>query len=166
MPRKYTHKTSIEERFWSKVAITADDNQCWLWLAGKTDNRYGHFWYNSKVDKAHRVAWMLPDYVLPDGMEVCHSCDNPSCVNPKHLFLGTHQDNVDDMNLKGRGYKFKLYQNENHSNHKLTDVQVIEIRKQYALGGISMEKLGFEYSVSASQICVIVNHKQRKTIQS
>lgn len=88
------------ERFHSKYK-EAVDTGCWVW---KTDcvHGYGSFWLQGKVYRAHRASYMLFSGVIPLGMNVLHTCDNPSCVNPQHLFLGTQQDNMTDKRLKGR----------------------------------------------------------------
>lgn len=142
--------------FWSKVAITADDNQCWLWLGGLNEDYYGLITWNNKVMIASRVAWMYPDYVIPDGMFVCHSCDNPRCCNPKHLFIGTHQDNMTDMARKGR-----MPKGSKHHKSKLTELEVEEMRRLHKLG-IKGVELAHKYNVSISAISRIVNHKVRK----
>ena len=90
----------IARRFWAKVEKT---DGCWLWRAATGANgRYGRFGIGSKVLLAHRVAWTLAHGELPDAARVLHRCDNPLCVNPAHLFLGTQGDNLRDMTSKGR----------------------------------------------------------------
>lgn len=96
----------FQKRFWSKVDKSAGDDACWLWTASTT-HRYGQIatYQNGKrkITQAHRIAWVFSNRTdIPDGMFICHHCDNPTCVNPKHLFIGTVQDNVDDMLRKGR----------------------------------------------------------------
>lgn len=88
-------------RFWSKVQIS---ESCWLWMKGKNRACYGQFSISGKKYRANRLAYMLTQGNIPPGYQVCHMCDNPSCVNPSHLFLGTHQDNIDDKMKKGRHY--------------------------------------------------------------
>lgn len=89
---------TIEERFWSKVEIVGE-NDCWLWQAGKHRQGYGMFQFGGKMIPAHRVAYALA-VAEPKESFVCHKCDNPPCCNPRHLFLGSH---LDDMASKGRG---------------------------------------------------------------
>jgi hypothetical protein len=92
---------SVEERFWSKVNIPSL-YACWEWTASKQRRGYGRFKLNSKPEKAHRIAWSLVNGKIPEGMCILHKCDNPPCVNPLHLFLGTHADNMKDMRQKNR----------------------------------------------------------------
>lgn len=90
----------IEERFWTRVDRAAGEGSCWEWLSEK-DNRSGYGTFN-KV-RAHRLAYYLATGIDPGRLFVCHHCDNPPCVRPSHLFLGTAADNHDDMKKKGRG---------------------------------------------------------------
>jgi hypothetical protein len=91
-----------EERFYQKVEQPPYSAACWIWLAAKSPQGYGHFFFNGRVDKAHRASWEIHNGAIPDDLMVLHKCDNPRCVNPEHLFLGTHQDNADDKMRKGR----------------------------------------------------------------
>lgn len=116
-------------RFWSKVAMT--QHGCWLWQATTMIDGYGQFGVDGRVELAHRVAYELLAGPIPDGLYVCHRCDTPSCVRPSHLFLGTPQDNVDDMHAKGRATKAA---GERSGNARLTDDQVVEIRTRRADG--------------------------------
>jgi hypothetical protein len=93
--------SAIRTKFLSKIS-KSDETGCWEWTAGKTGKGYGAFSINGKNRPAHRVSYELFKEPIPDGLFICHRCDNPGCVNPGHLFLGTHQDNMDDRSAKGR----------------------------------------------------------------
>ncbi len=88
-----------EERFWVKVTRTTG---CWEWQGTIGSKGYGFFKLNRKNQYAHRISYELAYGPIPKGKLVCHRCDNPRCVKPKHLFLGTHKDNLQDMVNKGR----------------------------------------------------------------
>lgn len=140
-------KISVEERFWNSVQKT---ETCWLWTAGKDSDEYG--WLYAGQDpiskksfslSAHRYSYELHYGPIPEGMFVCHTCDNPSCVNPAHLFLGTPQDNSLDRNSKGR-HEYGV----NHWKSKLTEDQVREIRSS----NLGLSELGRKYGVSPQAI--------------
>ena len=95
------------KRFWDKVKIAGPD-ECWEWLSSKKPFGHGDFYFNKKTVLAHRMVWLLINGEIPDGMCVCHKCDNPSCVNINHLFLATKIDNNRDMFNKKRNYHVKI----------------------------------------------------------
>lgn len=90
---------SLEQRFWNKVQKT---DGCWIWTGYRNKAGYGMFMMPDRVHLAHRVAWMFAYGAIPEGMQVCHHCDNPACVRPDMLFLGTNADNQRDSVRKGR----------------------------------------------------------------
>ena len=153
--------TESIERFWSKVDKKSED-ECWEWLASLTTNGYGDIRIKNKNYRAHRVSWVLHNGQIPEhdswhGYCVCHTCDNPSCVNPSHLFLGTNKDNVNDrINKKRKGAPGA--RGENSGCHKLTEKEVIEIRAKYIPFEYSLYKLAKEYGVGVSTIHNVVTH--------
>ena len=106
--------TQLKERFWSKVDIKGKDN-CWNWKASTSDG-YGRFGIDRVIKLAHRVSWILTNGPIPEGKLVLHNCDNKLCVNPNHLYIGTHLDNMSDVHKRnpiGPGMaKAKLYEGE------------------------------------------------------
>lgn len=95
------HERSKLDRFWEKVDRSGD---CWTWIpTARSGFGYGKFAINRTMINAHRASWILNFGEIPDGRFVLHKCDNPPCVRPDHLFLGTHTDNMRDMLSKGRG---------------------------------------------------------------
>lgn len=143
----------LVERFWQKVDV-AGENECWEWTASKR-NGYGQIWLGGDVLYAHRLSWELCHGEIPDGLDVCHHCDSQGCVNPAHLFLGTAADNQADMAAKGRAAK-----GEGNGQSKLTEGQVIEIRRRYAAGGVCQRQLGEEYGVHRHSIGKIVRFER------
>jgi hypothetical protein len=94
----------LHQRFWAKVRVT---RTCWLWCGAKHEDGYGFIGVFGRgwTKQSHRVAWWLSKGAIPDGLSVLHNCpggDNPACVNPDHLWLGTHTDNMRDASRKGR----------------------------------------------------------------
>ena len=142
---------SLKERFAERFARGAPD-ACWLWTAGKRRG-YGSIRDGGRMRQAHRVAWELAHGPIPDGLCVCHKCDNPPCVNPAHLFLGTKQDNNRDRARKGRQGWIK---GESNGRARLTEDDVREIRALIELGKHSQREIGQEYGVSRTLIGRIV----------
>jgi len=153
----------IAQRFWPKVDVRGPD-ECWPWKAFRMPAGYGQVGGELKPDGTrrmeytHRVSWELHFGPVPAGMVVCHRCDNPPCVNPKHLFIGTTQDNASDAKAKGR-----TALGERNGQVKLTDAQVREIRRRHAAGGVTQRSLAHKFGVQYMQISRIVNHQNRRT---
>jgi hypothetical protein len=151
------------ERFWQKVKKT---DSCWLWTAASDRKGYGKFSVggshtaegtrrNSMV-AAHRFSFELANGAIPNhdsfhGYCVLHRCDNPACVRPDHLFLGTNSDNVHDMDAKGRRVVVAM-QGSKHANAILTESQVLEIVKRHRVEKVSQLQLSKEYGVCHSTI--------------
>lgn len=137
------------DRFWSKVDPTGD---CWLWTAYTKPDGYGQFTVRKgKFYNAHAVSYALTAGPVPPGMVVCHRCDNPPCVNPDHLFLGTHRDNMHDMSAKGRAVHSR---GEQQHNARLSEADVREIKSFPERRGLRAE-LARRYGVSHTTITKI-----------
>jgi hypothetical protein len=124
---------TVADRFWAKVS-KGEPSDCWPWTASRNSKGYGVFGIGPKNYKAHRVALWITTGAWPEpGKVVCHRCDNPSCVNPSHLYVGTASDNVQDCMKRGR-YRQppqppaeRRPRGERHCRAKLTENQVREI---------------------------------------
>jgi len=161
---RWANKQSIEDRFWSKVKKTEG---CWIWTAFKNKGGYGVFGVAhsqsggpSQLMLAPRMAWTLTNGEIPEGQYVLHSCDNPSCVNPDHLRLGSLAENAQEMWSKRRGRPPPPLFGEDNANHRLTDEQVRLIRSSYPI--LSQAKLATLTGASESQIRNILKGRQRK----
>lgn len=141
------------DRFWSWVAKT---EACWEWQGQRTTAGYGVLRPKSTDRRgiyAHRFSFELHHRPLEPGEEVCHRCDNPPCVNPDHLFAGSHADNMADMARKGRGATRPIL-GEAHHFARLTDEQVLEIRARCAAGE-NQHDIAREFGVVNSNVSMI-----------
>lgn len=170
-------------RFWAKVE-KADG--CWLWRGSLRANGYGR--YGRSGEGTHRIAWVLTNGPIRDSLWVLHCCDNPPCVNPAHLFLGTHQDNMTDRNAKGRQMRGDRHTSRTHPERlargemhpsrrgsgylprgeqqhlaKLTQESVTAIRTSRA-EGVAPKVLAAKYGVSTAAIWLIVTRKTWKHV--
>lgn len=134
------------------------DTGCWLWIASTYQNGYGQIMNDDGYNEgAHRVAYKLYCGKIGNN-HVLHKCDNTRCVNPDHLFLGSHQDNMDDMAKKGRR-KSNTPVGTNHVHHKLNEHDVREIRQKYTPRVYTFQNLADEYGVSKRNVVLIVKRK-------
>jgi|ERR1700747_363931 len=172
---------TLLKHFWSKVDIRGDD-ECWEWQASRINN-YGNFSIGKRYgcsNIASRFIWGALNGPIPEGLKILHTCDNPPCCNPKHLFLGSSKDNSEDMVKKGRSAKGKKNARygkpgtmlgmrgefspafgrtgENHPMSKLTKTQVIDIK----YGTLSPKELRVKYGVSAPRVSEIRSGKSWK----
>lgn len=156
----------LADRFWAKVRKSEDIDGCWGWSAATS--RDGYPWIRISQEDgmahAHRLSWELHFGPIPDDLYVLHSCDRPVCTNPKHLFLGTQQDNMNDMQRKGRRGERGGARGEASGSAKLTESQVLEIRRLYAMGNTSQAKLAKQFSMSVTPISLIVRRATWKHI--
>lgn len=160
--KKLTTKQSTEERF-SYYSSKPDANGCINWLGQRDKNGYGRIKpKGEKRIRAHRYSYKTFVGEIPEGYLVCHKCDNPSCVNPEHLFLGTNKDNCLDRDNKGRtaknnlaGLPIKLL-----PNSKLTKEKVLEIRKLLNIKHVTIKTIAEMFNVHTTTIYYI---KKRKT---
>ncbi len=155
MPKGLYARQSLKDRFWSKVNIKSE-SECWEYIGWITKKGYGQFEINHKQEYAHRVAWTLVNGEIPDGVLICHTCDNPPCCNPSHLFKGTKKDNSDDMIIKGRAVH---QQGESHGMAKLTEIDVITIRVLNQTG-ISAYRIAKIYGRGITTVSDII-HKRK-----
>ncbi len=149
----YTRPTE-EERFWSKVDVRAPD-ECWPWSSALNEHGYGVFGGRKLPVLAHRAMWQVFNGPIPAGMCVLHHCDNPRCVNPAHLWLGTNADNTADMMTKGRHKPVSL-PGERNPNVRITADDVACIRALYAAGGISQDRLARQFGISQTQTSRVI----------
>lgn len=166
-------KEFIDKRFLVKVKKTSS---CWLWIGAKRGGMcpYGNIRFGKKRKLSHRISYEIYKGKIPNGLFVLHKCDNPICVNPKHLFLGTWDDNNKDRKTKGRSatgnaHGFKLHpeavaKGEDSASSKLTNIQVLEIRRKYIPWKMTMNNLAKIYNVTDGTINGIIHRHTWKHI--
>lgn len=171
--------------FWDRLDLTNGPDACWLWPGCRDKAGYGLVRYGGKVIRAHRVAFAIHNQHQLGREFICHRCDNPPCCNPRHLFIGDPQTNVDDMVKKGRHrcgrgnrhgwvlHPESILRGDKHpfsidpskaargedASHKLFEHEVIEIRRRFAAGGISKSALARLYNVTPKNIRLVVERR-------
>lgn len=146
--RRFGPKTPISERFWKKVCISKPDD-CWEWKSGKSRLGYGFFRRSTGIMvSAHRMAYELHEGSIDEELDVLHSCDNPPCCNPKHLYQGSHQQNMTDKIIRGRMGKVV----------KLSAAQVLEIRRLVS-SGKSQTEVARRFKVCGPTINAVVHRR-------
>lgn len=145
------------ERFEEKVDRSAGPDGCHLWTACLNEAGYGRFNPGGRVQpvKAHRWAYIQAHGPIPDGLEVCHSCDTPACVNVRHLWLGTHRQNMQDMAAKGRASTLVM-RGADCGAAKLTDADVLEIRRLWAERAANQHQIAAKFGVTNTNVSMIV----------
>ena len=154
---------NIHERFWSAVQKT---DGCWLYTGHRDPHGYGILSFGSKPHRnlrAHRFSWELHQGPIPEGICVLHRCDNPSCVNPSHLFLGTQLENIADMLAKKRALFQKQpekmrHPGSQHGNAKLTESTVLEIRN-LRQAGVRQWEIAKQFGITRGNVGHIVRRE-------
>lgn len=152
MPIGVYKRLPLEERFWNNVKKT---DSCWIWTGSRKTFGYGQISSGprgkSKNFGAHRLCWIIHFGKIPPHLHVCHTCDNPICVNPKHLFLGTNLDNIADCIAKKRNPH-----GEKHGMSFLKEKDVKEIRNLYKSGNYTQREIATIYNVTRYTISDII----------
>lgn len=134
---------------------------CWAWNLARHKSGYGRFKVFGRSIRAHRIAYELAKGPIPEGMYVCHRCDNPECVNPDHLFVGTPAENSQDRDRKGRHGSWTKPEarprGEAQDGARLTDENVRDIRARYAAGGVTQKALAEEYDVGETTVFNVIH---------
>lgn len=154
-PRNATRGLTLARKLDFYTDMTGPIGACWLWTGIITRKGYGRLKWRGKCCPAHRLSWENAHGEVPEGMHVCHRCDVRRCVNPSHLFLGSHQENMEDMAAKGRaGRTF----GEMHPNCRLTDAQVVAIRSDKRRQRI----IAADFGIGQQQVSRIKAGQQRQ----
>lgn len=165
------NKKTLKERFEEKYKID-EITGCWNWIASLNHAGYGQIGNGKKVLRSSRVSYELHNGSIPNDMFVLHTCDNRKCVNPKHLWLGNHQDNMDDRNSKNRQAKgdkclrknINSLKGEKNPSSILTNITVEKIRQMYKTNNYSTRYLSRMFNCGQTTIMNIVNNKTWKHI--
>ena len=159
-------------RFWSRIdkngpvpAHRPELGPCWLWVGATQTKGYGRVWFRGIVWGTHRLAWFLTHGEVPEDKQVCHHCDNPPCCRPSHHFLGTNQENVADMLRKGRYVVGNRPLGAAVHSARLTEANVVEIRRRYDGSRASVLQLAAAFSVTPQNIKSIVDGRTWRHVE-
>jgi hypothetical protein len=153
MPQKNATSDELRQYIIDSSKPTAPSG-CWEWGRAKDLDGYGLLYVGGRMRRAHRVSYQLFAGDIPAGAFVCHSCDNPACCNPEHLWVGSPQDNQDDCRDKGRTAR-----GERNRHARLSVSDVCAIRRRHASGGITKRALAKKFGVTPTAIAHIVKRK-------
>ena len=146
--------TEQKELFWSRVEVPFQPSDCWEWKGGRDKGGYGKLKLAGVWYKSHRIAYFLFDPTFDQSLLICHQCDNPSCVNPNHLFVGTSADNMRDMKEKGRDCGNKIRGGSLNPGAKLSEKDVIEIRSMYP--GTTQIEIAKKFGIHQATVSEII----------
>jgi hypothetical protein len=152
-------------RFWNKVSRINNIDDCWIWVGARHPKKqYGNFFLNGEIIGAHRVSYIIHYGSIPTDLHVLHKCNNPPCINPYHLYVGTHFDNMQDINKSNRRND---QTGQKNPNHILTDEKVIEmITKIWNNEFITVREVANYYKVTRENIYYILNGRKWTNITS
>lgn len=165
--RVFDMKAKDWQRFWDKVDIKSRE-ECWEWMAAQNEAGYGRFRLNGELAGPHRLIWAEVHHErIPKDRDVCHSCDNPPCINPKHLFVGSRSENMLDAVRKGRLYTGGLDKGRKKSienTRKLDKRQTFQVLQRY-YNGESLQSISRDFPISPTSISHIKNHDRKSYLE-
>lgn len=146
LPRGSTTKERLDA-----YSMPVTETGCWLWAGYRNPKGYGVLGIGRATYLAHRASYEEYVEIIPEGLNVLHRCDNPPCINPRHLFLGTQKDNVDDMDAKGRRVIPTKF-GQSHGNSRLTDAAVERIAVDLVMGVLPQKKISKKHGLSQQHV--------------